>query len=328
MEENSTPKFKRWVLRDAAYAMQPQPPIEYIVKPLIARRTVIVLYGEPGSKKTYICTSLGVCVAGGKDDWLGFEITPCIVLFVDEESGEIRLSRRINEALRGELLDESANLFYTCYNGLKLDSDTGQAELQSVIEQTSAGLVIIDALADVMDGDENSKKDIQPVFTALKRIAEATNAAIIVIHHSNKNGGYRGSSAIKGAVDALIQITSEDGSRFVNFKTEKKRDGEAMEWSAEATWTESGQFYLTAVESKRGRGAFSKSERYVIRFLRERNNATIDEIKDAADSCTPEAARRAVYSLVDKGIAARNNPGGQGTAAAYILTDKGRSCEL
>ncbi len=328
MGENNEPKFKRWVLRDAAYAMQPQPPIEYIVKPLIARRTVNVVYGPAGKGKTYVLTSLSVCTAGAKDSWVGFEIEPCIVLFVDEESGEIRLSRRINEALRGELLDGSANLFYTCLNGLKLDSDAGQVELQSIIEKTSAGLVVIDALADVMDGDENSKKDVQPVFNALRRIAEATNCAIIVIHHSGKNGDYRGSSAIKGAVDVLIQISSEEGSRFINFKTEKMRDGEALEWSAEATWTESGQFYLTAVESKRSRSAFSKSERYVIRFLREHNNATIDEIKAAADACTPEAARRAVYSLVDKGIAARNNPGGQGTAAAYILTEKGHSCEL
>lgn len=328
LPQNEPPStFRRFALRDAAFALGPQPPIEYIVDGLITRGSVNVFFGEPGSKKTYSLLSLAACVATGKG-WLDFATTPVITLIIDEESGERRLSRRIGEALRGELADESANLFYTSLNGLKLDSEAGPAELQNLIEQTSAGLVIIDALADVMDGDENSKQDVQPVFNNLRRIAEATNAAIILIHHSNKAGGYRGSSAIKGAVDAMVQVSSEDGSRFVNFKSEKVRDGERVSWSAEAVWTENGQFYLTAVESKRGRAAFSKSERFVIRFLRERTCATIDEIKAGADACSPEAARRAVYSLADKSIVARSDSGGQGTAATYSLTEKGRGCEL
>lgn len=319
--------FRRFVLRDAAYALQPQPPIDFVVEGLISRASVNIFYGEPGSKKSYSMISLAVCVAAGKP-WLNFETKPVITLIVDEESGEQRLSRRIGEALRGELADESANLFYTCLNGLRLDNETGPAELQSLIELTSAGLVVIDALADVMIGDENSKQDTQPVFNALRRIAEATGAAIILIHHAGKSGGYRGSSAIKGAVETLVQISSEDGSRFVNFKSEKMRDGEAAEWSAEAVWTENGQFYLTAVESQRGRAAFSKSERYVIRFLKERDGATIDQIKDAADACSPEAARRAVYSLADKLLVTRADSGGPGAAATYCLTEKGQTCDL
>lgn len=325
MTENEPAKFQRYAIRDAAFALQPQPPVEYILKDIITRGSVNVFYGEPGSKKTYSLLSLAVCVAVGKE-WVDFETTPVMVLIVDEESGERRLSRRINEALRGEMADESANLFFTSLNGLKLDNETGPAELQGLIEKTSAGLVIIDALADVMDGDENSKKDTQPVFNALRRIAEATNCAIVVIHHSNKNGGYRGSSAIKGAVDAMVQVSSEDGSRFINFKSEKVRDGERKDWAAEAVWTEDGKFYLTAAESRHKAGAFSKSERFVIRFLREHKRAGMDEIKDAADDCTPNAARLAVYSLVDKGLAARDNAGGRGEKATYILTGKGESC--
>ena len=81
--------------------------------------------------------------------------------------------------------------------------------LEALIAETEAGLVIIDSLSSVMDGDENSKQDTQPVFTNLRHVAELTGAAIIVIHHSNRAGGYRGSSAIKGALEAMVQVNSK-----------------------------------------------------------------------------------------------------------------------
>lgn len=53
------------------------------------------------------------------------------------------------------------------------------------------------------------------------------------------------------------------------------------------------------------------------------------EIMNNADACTEEAARRAVYSLTDKGLLIRVNEGAKGTPAIYAITAKakGLSCE-
>src|SRR3990172_4550878 len=318
------PQRPRYVVRNAKYALQPQPPREAVVENLINRGDLVVAYGEAGSKKTYVFVcSVGVCVASGKD-CMGFNTHKTKVLIIDEESGERRLSRRLAEAIRGELCDENIDLEYVSLANFKLDDPTDAVILQSLIEESGAGLVIIDALADIMDGDENSKQDTQPVFSALRKIADTTNAAIIVIHHSNRAGGYRGSSAIKGAVDLMIEVRSEDGSKFINFKTVKERDIERLSWSAEAIWTDD-QFYLRSVEN-REKTTFSKSENYVIRYLKENLSANMDAIMNHADSCTDVAAKRAVYALADRGIVARVDGGGRGSKAVYALTEKG--CEL
>ena len=315
------PRRARYTVRNANYAMQPQPPAEPIVEGLIYRGDLILPYGEAGSKKTYsFGCSLAVCVAAGKN-WLAFGTRKTKVLIIDEESGERRLSRRLADSIRGELCDETIELEYVSLANFKLDDTTDAVLVQSLIEETGAGLVIIDALADIMDGDENSKQDTQPVFSALRKIADITNAAIIVIHHSNRAGGYRGSSAIKGAVDLMIEVRSDDGSRFINFKTVKERDIERLSWSAEAVWTED-QFYLKGVET-REKTTFSKSENYVIRHLKEHKSATIDALMDHADSCTAEAAKRAVYALADRSIVSRIDGGGRGNKATYALTEKG-----
>jgi len=312
------PQRPRYIVRNAKYALQPQPPREAVVENLINRGDLVVAYGEAGSKKTYVFVcSVGVCVASGKD-CMGFNTHKTKVLIIDEESGERRLSRRLAEAIRGELCDENIDLEYVSLANFKLDDPTDAVILQSLIEESGAGLVIIDALADIMDGDENSKQDTQPVFSALRKIADSTNAAIIVIHHSNKAGGYRGSSAIAGAVDLMIEVKSEDGNSFINFKTVKERDIERLNWAAEAVWTED-QFYLRAVPA-RVKTTFSKSENYVIRYLEEHQSASMDDIMDHADTCSPQAARQAVYALTSRGKARRIDGGGRGSKAIYGLT--------
>lgn len=306
----------RYVVRNLAYAMQTQPPSDAIVEGLINAGDLVLFYGEPGSKKTFSLLSLGVCVAAGKP-WLEFQTTQTKVLFIDEESGEWRLNDRLARVARGELVDENTPFEYVSLAGFKLDNPTDTTILQSLIEESGAGLVIIDALADILDGDENSKQDVHPVFTALRKIADATGAAIVLIHHSNKAGGYRGSSAIKGAVDLMVEVTSGEGSNLIAFKTIKMRDFEPKKWAAAATWVDD-QFYMTPAELEENKTA-GKGERYVLRYLEENGQATKEEITGHADICSENSARLAIYSLADKGLIERVDSGGRGVTAIYGL---------
>ena len=316
----------RYQVRNAAYALQPQAPLAYLVEGLIAEGSLCCFYGEPGSKKTYALLSLAVCAAMGKP-WLHFPIgAPRRVLFVDEESGERRLTLRLAEAIRGELGDGGMPLQYVCLAGFRIEDESDAFLLRLLIEESGAQLVIIDALADVMSGDENSKQETQPVMTALRRIADKTRAALIFIHHSNKMGGYRGSSAIKAAVDLMVAVSSEDGKEYINFKTEKNRDGEARRWAAKAAWVpEAGQFYLSAFQNQVRERGRTRSQQYVLRYLEEHGQSSLPEIMSHADVCSGNAARQAIYALAETGLIYRTNPGvnQRGVKAIYALTRDG-----
>jgi len=318
-KENKEKEAPRFVVRNAAYALSPQPPIEWVIEQLIAEGSLSVFYGEPGSKKTYSLLSLAVCVAIGRP-WLGYDSHPRKVLIIDEESGERRLTLRIGAAIRGEFGDANTPLEYVSLAGFKLDDKNDAEELSQLIQDRDAGLTIIDALADVMVGDENSKQDTQPIFSTLRKIAERTNTAIIVIHHSNKSGGYRGSSAIKGALDLMVKIASEDGSNWVYFKSEKTRDSEAVKFAGVATWTED-QFYLSIAEGSEKLQTQPPSHEFVINYLTKHGATTVSDIMDHADICSPEAARKAIYTLAREDVIKRVNAGGQGKAAIYSLVE-------
>ncbi len=292
-----------YALRNDEYAELPQPPIDYIVSELISNSSLNVFYGEAGSKKTYMALNMAVAVANGLD-WLGFTTKKSPVLIIDEESGEKRLSRRLNEVMKGYNCKSSGQLYFISLAGFKLDKKEDVKVIESEISKTNSKLVIFDALADIMDGDENSKKDVQPVMNNLRKIADNTDSSIILIHHANKGGGYRGSSAIKASSDLMIQVTSDLDDPIINFKTEKNRDGSYISWSAEAFW-EDDVFTLSATSPVQ---KTSIREEYVLEYLRENGESSLTDIINNATVCTKSGAKKAIYSLTRSGNIIRTNP--------------------
>jgi hypothetical protein len=216
----------------AADALEPQPPLEWVLENLIPACSVGMLVGAPGSKKTYSLLDLAVKVST-KQDWLGFKTTQSNVLILDEESGPNRVKRRLSGIIRAHSGDASLPIYFTSLAHLDLRKPNDLGTITQLIQNHHAKLVILDALADFMlGGDENAVQDVQPVFQNLRLIAEVNQCAIIVIHHVNKNGGYRGSSAILGAVDFLIKQISAVDSDTITFETEKLRDGEPVTFHA------------------------------------------------------------------------------------------------
>jgi RecA-family ATPase len=310
----------RIVIRDAAYYLSERPPIEYVVEKLIAESSVNVWFGQWGAKKTWAAIDLAVCVASGKQ-WLGMATEPCNVLIVDEESGDTRLANRIKDTMRGEL-GQMANasvpiksVSLAQFNLLKRPDDADL--LARLVLELDAKLIIIDALADVMlGGDENAVKDTQPVFANLRFIAELTGAAFIVIHHANKGGGYRGSSAIAGAIDTLLSVESKQDNSLITFKTEKMRDGEPLNFACEANWTDEG-FYLTQSEITE-RAFLSKSQQYVLDFFTEKGDAKFaDLLNFTGDLYAENTLRKAVQYLINEKLLERKDDGGQRVEAIY-----------
>ncbi len=84
------------------------------------------------------------------------------------------------------------------------------AELKNEILYRDAGFCVIDSLMDIIPGvNENDSGAMNQIFSALRSLVKQTGCSFLIIHHVNKaNGDYRGSSAIKGAIDALYTLKS------------------------------------------------------------------------------------------------------------------------
>ena len=239
---------ERFKVHWADEALELQLPIAYAVKPIFCAGSVSVLVGEGGSEKTYVLLDAAVCIARGKP-WLEFENSRDIALIIDEESGQRRLKHRIANTLRGYGGDANTKVGYVSLAQLNLYEPTDVNTLHLLVKQNNAGCVVIDALVDVMlRGDENSTKDVQPIFVALRGIAEDTRAAIVLIHHATKAGSYRGSTAINAACDLMLIVENGQDNRMT-LNTEKARDIKPIIFGATSHF-EDGAFYLAPSEPK------------------------------------------------------------------------------
>ena len=81
-------------------------------------------------------------------------------------------------------------------------------------------------------GDENSTQDMTRFVSALRRLREALACSVILLHHTPNadTGRERGSSALRGAADVVIQVGKDQaGSGCVGFQVVIGRDIEPME---------------------------------------------------------------------------------------------------
>lgn len=90
------------------------------------------------------------------------------------------------------------------------------------------GLIVVDTLARCfVGGDENSARDAGLFVSGVDRIKAATGAAVLILHHLNKSGDARGSTAFAGAFDTIIEAKRENTT--VTLRCLKQKDAAEFE---------------------------------------------------------------------------------------------------
>lgn len=304
-----------------AAAFIDRPPIVQVVQDLITDASLTILAGAGGAGKTWAMLDMGACVAMGKQ-WLGREVTQGAVLVIDEESGARRLHDRCGMVLRGHDATVETPFFYTCLNGFVLsgqDAEISAAAMTDLVRAFDARLVIIDALTDIALGlDENDAAQMAQIMKPLRMVVEATGAAVVVLHHTNKSGGTRGSTNIPALADLSMVLTRpERNEPIVNFKSDKARDVAEFEFAAELNF-DTGRFWLSprkAVNVQR----FSKVETYVMRWLEAEGEGQISDMENEDEGMTLSKVRKAVGELKAGGHIIRTDNGKAKAAGTYAL---------
>jgi len=320
------------IVHDADEALPVPPPIDWFVQGLFTRPSLNLLVGAPGTKKTYSALDLAVCVALGQD-WLGRPTRLSPVLIVDEETGHAGLLSRLHAALHAHRAPAGTLLHFICMGAFDLRHAGEVEELAESARSVAAGLIIIDALVDIIGGgDENSVISIYPILANLRRLAHACNAAVLLIHHTNKSGIFRGSSAISGAVDLMLAVESESGDTLIHFRPLKARTALPLPFSAQAHFQNAGsglgeRFWLTYTEEQPS----PKLSHYqlsaataILDFLSQNGQATSAQLMAQLDSGAPTTIRSAIYQLMAQGLLNRTDGGKRGKTAIFRLSDKGR----
>lgn len=328
---NSTePSQGRFDLRWLQDALKELAPITWVVKGLFPKSSMSVIYGKPGCMKTWIGLYMALCVASGRD-FLGRKTKQGTALYIDEENGSRRLGHRIKALANGLNLPANTPMAFASLSGLNLSRVADVDDLERLIEDNQSTFVVIDTLAAATLGvDENTVREMQPILGCIRRIAERTGAAILVLHHANKAGDFRGSSSIAGAVDHLMEVVADEDKSSVEIKSVKARDVEAILIRAHLRFEapENGMPTVVRVgteERPPKKARLKRSEEFVMAVLREKGKATTREIQEATrvkeGAPARSTVRQVINALLHRKLLMRVDDGLPGKMATYAIAN-------
>lgn len=200
------------------------PPPKFLIDGLIEDHAETVLYGASGTGKTFVALDWAASVASGIQ-WLGHAVRQGTVIYVAAE-GTGGLNKRLAAWKMARGVDTLESLYFVPDAVSLLDAQM-VTEVIEEAEHLRPILIVFDTHARCMaGGDENSAQDTGLVIQQLDRTRVETGAGTLTVHHTGKNRtSERGSGALRGAVDTMIELKTK-GTGGLSLVCEKQRNFE------------------------------------------------------------------------------------------------------
>lgn len=311
------------------------PPKSWLIDQVIGNGDLGVFYGPPGSGKTFAIIDLMVSACLGQQWAQRFDATKRLNVAYCAGEGLGGLPERFRAA--GKHYGVTSGLpeffFSPLVPQLHVSQDENTASgIDTFIRdwQTRNGgeldLLVIDTLHSASVGaDENSSQDMGRVLSAAKRAISALGCAVLLVHHSNKAGtGERGSSALRGASDFMIEF-KKSGTKYAMYCEKLKDGGEWKSQTFELAAIEGCQSVFVAWDAPGGEdgdGRKTGTGDDILNLLAENpsESLTAKSISDALDS-TQQAVNRVMPRLEkEKCVSRGKNKRG---AWVYTITETG-----
>ena len=220
-------------IRSAADFLTSVKPISWLIKGVLPKATMGVLYGESGSGKSFVTFDL--CAALGRQiDWNGQRGLGARVLYVVAEGVGGFNSRIRAYCHQYGLAASELNIDIISDVTPNLSNAGSVTNLIRDIKQAGPyDLIVMDTFAQVTPGaNENSGEDIGVALDYCKKISTASGAMVLLVHHSGKDAskGSRGWSGIKAAMDVELEVTRYENDRCLTVTKMKDGHGEGDQY--------------------------------------------------------------------------------------------------
>ncbi len=199
------------------------PPRKYILQPIIPTQGLVMLYALRGVGKTMLALHISYAVSTGQPvcRWTAPEPQP--VLYLDGEMPGAVMQERLAGVVQSYSIEPAPSFFRIVTPDVQdrtfnLATMEGQALIEPALKNVS--LVVVDNLATLARaGRENETESWHPVqdwILSLRR----RGISVLLVHHSNKSGGQRGTSSREDVLDTVISLRRpsdyhmEQGARF------------------------------------------------------------------------------------------------------------------
>ena len=286
---------------------------DWLIAGLMPMASTALLYAEAGTGKTLLVNSLIKAVATG-ENWNDYPTELGKVLYVQTDEPEVNTAHNLKEAGFEKV---PKGMVSVCFKW----QFSQMAQLREKVAAEQPKLVVIDSLTSSNRATDVEEKSVEyaRVLYELRDMAMEYGCAIIVLHHENKNGGVRGTTAIKANVSEVWHLKRCDKLSPTHrlLEIEKSRAGctgtRQLELNVEdLSWDDQGEYHPS------GKGRGSNSAR-LLHFLQQNPGVRFEpdelvgEFGSNRDAVRMKLSRLFKSGLVDCESRVKKNPFGGGT---------------
>lgn len=197
----------------------------YLVKGLLPREGLAVIWGPPKCGKSFWIYDLGMHVALGWK-YRGRRVRAGSVVYIACE-GERGLGARTEAFRQARLTEDADPPFWLLTTRLDLVRDVAELieDVRAAIGTDGCALIIIDTLNRSIAGSESRDEDMSAYVKAADRLREAFGGLVALVHHCGVNGERpRGHTSLTGAADVQIAV-KHDAASLTIATVEHMKDG-------------------------------------------------------------------------------------------------------
>src|SRR6266851_4328977 len=198
---------------------------EWLIDGILPRNSTSFIVGSPGSFKTFLALAFGLSIATGRS-WHTHPVRVGNVLHIVGEGGS-GIRRRATAWMDDQQLPTSQSYRWGCtLTPIDLMADLGDfiVGVQTAFYDGPLELLVIDTLARNHSGDENSSQAMSSLIRQADMLRLKLGCSVMFLHHLNKDGVFRGSTVLEGALDTIINC-ERDGEQ-VKVTCSKQKDDE------------------------------------------------------------------------------------------------------
>jgi hypothetical protein len=215
------PRFKLIAFNE----LRPETKPAYLVKGLLPRVGLVLVWGEPKCGKSFWATDVLLHVALGWD-YRGRRVQQGPVVYCAFEGADGYKVRA--EAFRQRFLADEAGLipFYLVAAKMEFLADHAEliASVRAQIGDRAPVAVALDTLNRSLGGKEDDER-IGGYIRAADAVREAFNCAVLIVHHCGVDASRpRGHTSLPGAADAQLSV-KRDSARNIVVTVEFMKDG-------------------------------------------------------------------------------------------------------
>lgn len=211
------------------YSLRP-PPV-WIIKHVLPRAELAVLFGASGAAKTFIAIDMAMSIARGIA-WNRKKTVKGRCAYVCAEGSGGMRNRILAYAAHHICKLNGIELVITPTSPSLIDKNQVNDLINSLQSHGKFDVVFIDTFArSISGGDENSGETVGAALANCKRIHTVTGALVALVHHTGKDisKGARGWSGLKAAADCEIEMSNDEGVRSMRISKQKDED-DGVEW--------------------------------------------------------------------------------------------------